>query len=101
MYVAGVAEGFRRKLEEERQAMEIERDLTKGTSGGTALALRGVADETLAQYKKAHPEIANKHSRARFAELAGSKGTLAAGVEAGRRLNLNKAVGGKGQKKIG
>jgi plasmid stabilization system protein ParE len=101
LFVSGLAKGFAEKLRDERRAMEIERDIVQGTaSGGTALALRSVADETLAEYRKAHPKH-GKATRGRFAAVEGDRSTLQAGYEAGKVLNFAKGVEGQGQKGIG
>ncbi len=100
IYVAGIAMGFRDKLRAERQAMEIERDIVKGkSSGSTALALVSVMDETTSEYKKAHPECKDK--RGNYANLRGSQDTLGDGYKAGKSLNLNRAIGSAGRKRLG
>jgi Protein of unknown function (DUF2786) len=100
IYVAGIAMGFRDQLRAERQAMEIERDIVKGkSSGSTALALVSVMDETTSEYKKAHPECKDK--RGHYAGLSGTDGTLNDGYKAGKALNLNRAIGGAGMKRLG
>jgi uncharacterized protein DUF2786 len=100
IYVCGIAMGFRDKLRAERQAMEIERDIVKGkSSGSTALALVSVMDETTSEYKKAHPECKDK--RGHYAGLSGTDGTLNDGYKAGKALNLNRAIGGAGMKRLG
>ena len=100
IYVAGIAMGFRDKLRDERKAMEIERDILKGkNSGSTALALVSVSEETTQKYKQAHPECKDK--RGHYAGLRGTDGTLNDGYKAGRSLNLNRAIGGAGMKRLG
>ena len=102
VFIVGVAEGFKSKLADERRAMEVERDLLKGRTGGTALALVSVKQETNAQYAIAHPRNAKRgYGKGHYASLKGSQSTLEAGIAAGRRLDLNRSIGGAGQKRIG
>ncbi len=99
-YVVGVATGFSTKLREERKVMEAERDLMKSkTSGSTALALVTVSQETNAKYKEKYPK--HKSSRSGFAELRGGQDAFDSGCKAGRALNLNRAIGGAGRKRLG
>lgn len=101
LFVTGLASGFTHKLREERQALEMERDIVKGTaSGGTALALISVAKETHMEFKKQNPNLGKPH-KANYAAVTGDQGTLAAGYSAGRNLNLSKGVECKAQKGIG
>lgn len=97
LYVTGMARGFSDKLRDERAAQVIERDLMTGKS--TALALTSISDKTLAAYKASHPD--HKVSKGRMQEAGGDTSTLRAGIEAGRALNLNRALGADGQKRIG
>ena len=100
IFIAGVAQGFAEKMDEERKAMEIERDLVQGkTSGSTALVLASVKDRTVQAYKEAHPDV--KETRVTFAATRGSQSALDAGYAAGRSLNLNRALGGDDRKAIG
>lgn len=102
LFVVGVAQGFTARMREERQAVEIERDMehqaeaaATGTpieAGGTALALRNIAQETATEFQKAHPKLGS--SRSNFGELRGSQSTLQDGYRAGRSLNLNRSIGG-------
>jgi Protein of unknown function (DUF2786) len=100
LFVSGVARGFSDKLREERQAMAMERDIVKGSrSGSTELALTNIQALTEAKYREKHP--GGKPSKGHFAELGGSTSTLAAGMAAGRKLNLNRAIGeSPGRKKL-
>lgn len=101
LYVAGLAKGFTEKLRDEREVIEIERDIASGSSGGTALALVNVNKETEIAFHEKHPS--RTASKAHFSKLEGDKNTLRAGYEAGKSLNLNRAIGGKvnGRKAIG
>jgi hypothetical protein len=87
--------GFSDKLDQQREALKMEQDILKGNTGGTALAIRRIDELTVAKYKEAHPEN-KKTGKAHFADLAGDSSTLRAGYEAGKRLNLNRAIGGNG-----
>ena len=98
LFVSGMARGFSQKLKEEREAQAIERDLM-GRGGGTALALVNINDKILAAYKASHPE--HKPSRSNRSEVRGDRSTLQAGIEAGRTLNLSRALGANGRKAIG
>ena len=94
--------GFSDKLDQEREALKMEQDILKGSTGGTALAIIRIEELTVAKYREAHPENKNRKGGARFADLAGDASTLQAGYDAGKRLNLNRAIGGNGgRKKIG
>jgi len=101
LYVAGLAKGFTEKLRDEREVIEIERDIMSGSSGGTALALVNVNKETRIAFRKQYPTTSK--SKSHFSAVEGDKSTLQAGYEAGKSLNLNRAIGGKvnGRKAIG
>jgi Protein of unknown function (DUF2786) len=100
IFRVGVIKGFQDKLKEEREAQEMERDILSGNSNGTALAIRRIDELTAQKYREAHPQH-GKARAGRFASLKGSQSTLQAGYEAGKALNLNRAVEGKAQKGIG
>lgn len=94
LFIAGVAQGFSEKMRDERRAMEIERDITRGkASGSTAIVLAGVQERTVRAYKEAHPDM--RKSRASFSAPKGSQSSLDAGYAAGRSLSLNRALGGE------
>ena len=58
IFITGVASGFTPKMNDERRAMEVERDLVQGkTSGSTALALAGIGEQTIMAYKEASPRV--------------------------------------------
>lgn len=97
LFVSGMAKGFTMKLREERAAMVIERDMMRG--GGTALALTSIADKTALAFKLANPKTKTRNCH--FASCEGDRSTLSAGVEAGRALNLNRALNASGRKAIG
>ena len=99
MFRTGMIKGFSDKLDQEREALKMEQDILKGTTGGTALALCRIDQLTLAKYKEAHPENKNRKGGVRFADLAGDASTLQAGYDAGKRLNLNRAIGRNGGRK--
>lgn len=92
LFVSGIAKGFSQKLKEEREAQEIERDLLTGRSGGTALALRDVMEQTSLALKQRHKDLKKRNTT--FAGTSGLKSTLEDGVRVGRSLNLNKAIEG-------
>jgi hypothetical protein len=94
LFTTGVAQGFRSRLEDERRAVEIERDILSGKQGGTAIVLASVKDQTLQKYKEAHPETSTRKHRSSFTQARGSQGALDAGIAAGRNLNLNRSIGG-------
>ena len=96
IYLTGLLKGFHDKLREEREALKMEQDLLRGSSGGTALAIRRVEDMTVAKYKEKHPKT--KNSGGGFANVQGDAGSLKAGYEAGRRLNLQRTLGSSGGK---
>ena len=104
IFVAGVANGFTQKMHDERRAMEIERDLLRRRpSGSTALAVRGVGEQTLQAYREHHGGMFKKNGARRrgnttFAVLTGSQSALQAGYDAGRSLSLNRALSGSQQK---
>ena len=98
MFRTGMIKGFSDKLDLEREALKMEQDILKGSTGGTALAIIRIDQLTVAKYKEAHPENTRK-GRANFADLAGDASTLQAGYDAGKRLNLNRAIGGNGGRK--
>ena len=96
LFVAGMAKGFSQKIRDERAAQVIERDLLRG--GGTELALTSIAEKTALAFKKANPSTKTRNGR--FSETLGDRSTLEAGVEAGRALNLNRALNASGRKAI-
>ncbi len=98
LFVTGVAGGFREKMKDERRAVEVERDLVQGkTSGSTALALRSVMDETTEEFERTHK---TKTARSNFATVSGSQSAFDAGHNAGRKLELRRAIGDSGRKGI-
>jgi hypothetical protein len=101
IFISGVASGFSQKIEDERKAMDVERDLVQGrTSGSTALALTGIREQTATAFKEAHAHFYKKDGTvkrsgsSRFTDVTGSASAFAAGQQAGRSLNLNRAIGG-------
>jgi SHS2 domain-containing protein len=93
IFVSGVASGFNQKMDEERQSMEIERDILNGKrSGATALSVANIGAITLSKFQEAHPKRTNNKSS--FASVTGSQSALDAGYKAGKSLNLNRAIGG-------
>ena len=100
IFVSGVASGFSEKMNEERQAMQIERDLVGGkASGSTALAVINIADQTRLAYRAAHASFfkadgKQKGRKIQFDEVTGSNSALTAGYVAGRNLSLNRSIGG-------
>jgi hypothetical protein len=90
IFVVGLMKGFHDKLREEREALKMEQDLLKGTSGGTALAIRRIEDMTVEKYKEKYPKT--KTARGNYADVQGDQGSLKAGYEAGRRLNLQRTI---------
>jgi Protein of unknown function (DUF2786) len=100
MFIAGVASGFDEKMRDERKAMEIERDLVQGKSNGsTALAVVSISEQTRLAYRAAHASFFHKDgkqkgSKIKFDAVTGSNSALAAGYQAGRNLELNRAIGG-------
>jgi len=99
MFRTGMIKGFSDKLDQEREALKMEQDILKGSTGGTALAIIRIDQLTVAKYKEAHPENTGRKGRANFADLAGDASTLQAGYDAGKRLNLNRAIGRNGGRK--
>jgi hypothetical protein len=99
LFITGVAHGFSQKMRDERRAMEIERDITRGkSSGSTALVLASIAERTKLAYREAHP--GHKKGNVRFGETTGSQSSLEAGIAAGKALNLNRAIGGSSQGRL-
>lgn len=99
VYVAGVAKGFHQKMRDEREAMKIERDLTSGKTGGTAIVLASIHDKIQKAMREKNPGL--KKSSGGFTEATGSRSALEAGLRDGRSLNLNRAIGGgSGRKAI-
>jgi hypothetical protein len=99
MFIAGVCAGFTRKLKDERAALEIERDCIHGTDNGTAIMLASVSELTKQKFDDAHGALL-KSAKKRFAPLAGDRSALEAGIEAGRKLNLSRKIGGVKPKSI-
>jgi hypothetical protein len=91
-YVSGVMKGYYDKLKEERDLLKMERDILRGGSGGTALAICRVEDQLIQKFRETKPGY-TKERNATFTSLRGSQSTLAAGYEAGKNLNLNRALG--------
>ena len=94
-------------MEDERRAMEAERDLVQGkTSGSTALALAGIGEQTIMAYKEHHPECFTKKAArsssggGNYASVTGDPSAFEAGQQAGRSLNLNRAIGGSSTRKL-
>ena len=104
-FVAGVASGFTQKLQDELDAMEIERDLQQGkSSGSTALAIQSVAEQTRQALREHHGDTFNENGeprgrRSSFAALTGSSFTFEAGQYAGRSLDLSLAPSGSRHKR--
>lgn len=104
IFISGVASGFSQKIEDERKAMEVERDLMQGkASGSTALALTGIREQTQLAYKEHHAfafkkDGTKKSGTTRFASVTGSASAFEAGQRAGQSLNLNRAIGGSQRK---
>lgn len=90
MFVTGMAGGFSAKMRDERKAMEMERDIVRGSSGGTGLALRNIDAEIKKKLHEVHPELSKTGVHASVAK--GSQSSLDAGYAAGKRLNLNRGV---------
>jgi Protein of unknown function (DUF2786) len=100
IFTSGVASGFAEKMNEERLAMQIERDLVNGkASGSTALAVINIADQTRLAYRAAHASFfkangTQKGRKIQFDEVTGSNSALTAGYVAGRNLSLNRSIDG-------
>ena len=91
MFVTGMVGGFASKMRDERRAMEMERDIVRGFSGGTSLALRSIHAEIKKKLHESHPELSKTGGHVSVAK--GSQSSLDAGYAAGRNLNLNRGVG--------
>jgi hypothetical protein len=89
-FVAGVSRGFTDKMSEERQTLQDEQDILRGT-GGTALALLNVQQQTQEAFKAAYPKLGT--SRTSFTGTRDSGGARQAGYAAGRALNLSRPIG--------
>jgi hypothetical protein len=98
IYIIGVCDGFRQKLQDERRAMEIERDIISGTAGGTEIVLASVAHKTLAAYNQMFPN--SQPGKSKFKQAGGSQSSLDAGFADGQRLNLHRGIGGEDRKKL-
>jgi hypothetical protein len=98
LFRTGVIKGFTDKLKEQREALKMEQDIASGSEGGTALAIRRVEDMTVQKYKEAHPK--HKAGRGHYADVTGDPSTLQAGYDAGKKLNLDRAVEGNKRKAI-
>jgi hypothetical protein len=97
VFVLGVCRGFIDKLDMERQADAMERDiLAGGASGGTELALANVEARVVAAFDAAHGTMKQGRSM-RFGN--GSRSSLEAGYAEGQRLELRRGLGGKGKGK--
>jgi hypothetical protein len=90
IYLIGLMAGFGSKMDDERKAMEAERDAMSQKGTGTALALQSVMDLTLAAFKAKNPDTRNH--RPFCSPLAGARSTYNDGFQEGRRLNLNKGI---------
>lgn len=98
-FCAGVASGFSAKLIEERQTVQDERDVIRGTSGETALALISVEAETKQAFRERHGKMKTHYSN--FSGTKDSGGARQAGYAAGRNLNLARPIGQSSRKGIG
>lgn len=98
-FVAGVAKGFGDKMAEERETLVDERDVVTGKSGGTALALRSIEQETQAQLKQKYGKMGTYGGG--FAPTRDSGGARNAGYAAGRKLNLARPIGQSTRRSIG
>jgi hypothetical protein len=110
LFTLGVSRGFKAKLKDEQRAMEIERDALQSSRSlavngnpapahavkSTALALKDIRQETEEEYKRRNPKI--KKAQSNYADYRGSRSSLDAGFQAGRNLNLNRAVGQESRK---
>jgi hypothetical protein len=102
LYVEGIYDGFSGKLAAERRAMNVDRDLATGESGGTALALRNIEKATIAKLEEIHQGKIKKMRQPDFAVAFGSNETYEDGKAAGQSLNLDRPVEEKsGRKSIG
>ena len=99
LFVSGMARGFSTKLRDEREAQKIERDLVQGRNGSTALALASISDKLAVAFK--HNSGNLKTNKSRFADVNGNHSALEAGMEVGKKLNLNKQVEAGRRKAIG
>ena len=91
MFVTGMAGGFSAKMRDERKAMQMERDIVRGSQGGTSLALRNINAEITKKLQEVHPELQRGNTRTSVAN--GSQSSLDAGYAAGKSLNINRGVG--------
>jgi hypothetical protein len=91
-FAAGVAQGFRAKMREEREVQQVQRDITSGiAAGGTALALRSIQQETAVAFREKHGKL--KSSGSNYGHVRDSGGARQAGYAAGRNLNLARPIG--------
>jgi hypothetical protein len=103
IFVTGIARGFEDKMREERQALEIQRDMEcraegKSNGPGTALVLAHIRQKTAAAFAEAHREVGK--ARSNFSALVGTQGALQAGYNAGRALKLARPIDGESRKAL-
>jgi hypothetical protein len=102
-YVIGVAKGFKDRLEQERRTDIARRDVMEMTQPGrgTEMVLAGKSAALNEAFDLVRENRNLKARNGRFAEIKGEQSTLDAGIAAGRKLTLNRAVGGPKRKSIG
>ena len=87
-FTLGVVQGFRLKLEDERRAIEVEREVMGKT--GSEIVLASADQKREVAFKEAHTDMGKGRSAP---APRGSAGALQAGVAAGRSLNLSRPIG--------
>jgi hypothetical protein len=97
MFILGVSRGFCDKLRMERMADEMEADIVSGcASGGAALALVRIETVVAKKFDEAHPGLKNNKPM-KYGN--GSRSSLDAGYEEGRRLELHREIEAEKPKK--
>ncbi len=90
-FTEGVAAGFSAKMRQGQQKLALEQDEAEHIqSGGTALALRNITEQTAVAYKKRHPNLKTSHTN--FGGQTGSSSSYNEGYRQGQNLNLRKKL---------
>ncbi len=89
-FIRGVTEGFKLKLREERKNLVQQQDIMRGNVG-TEIILRSVQAQTLERFNKLYPMLKNRSVK--FTGGRYNSETHAAGINAGKNLNISRPIG--------
>jgi hypothetical protein len=91
-FLVGVTSGFMARIREERETLQAEQDILRGTpSGSTALVLASVKDKTEIAFNRKYAKIKPVRQASASAPID-SVGALEAGKQAGRSLRLSRPL---------